>query len=261
MGRMNGLNLPGAWESVNRNPTSERSEHPSMRVRIAAGCLTAAALFALDPAPGAGQNISSPFSYIETRQEAGPFVGYTSASRGRFGFGPAGGLLVGGRWGIELSGPLGFEAVGGVISGTRDVINPARLEGDQKIGEADVLLGSIDARLRFTLTGGERAWHGLQPYIVAGGGLVFDMSGTQAIDQELEQESRFDFGTSFLGTFGGGSRFYVTDRLALRGDAVFSLWRIDTPPDFSDPEFGLEGVEESEWTSALHFTISAVLRF
>lgn len=236
-----------------------------MRVPVAAGSLTAAAIFALAPASVAGQNIPSPFRYVETRQEAGLVFGYTEAARGRFGFGPAGGLRFGGRWGVELSGPLGFEAVAGAISGTRDVINPARIDPsgqvDPKIGEADVLLGTVDARLRFTFTGGDRAWHGLSPYFLAGGGLVFDLSSDQAIDQELEADARFDFGTSFLGTFGAGTRYYLTERLALRGDAVFSLWKIDTPPGFSDPEFGIEAVEESEWTSAAHFTISAVVRF
>lgn len=232
-----------------------------MRVRIASGGLTAVAILALTPAFAAGQTIPSPFQFVETRQEAGILFGRTSAARGRFGFGPGDGLRVGARWGVELSGPLGFEAVAGVISGTRDVINPARLEGDRKIGEADMLLGTLDARLRFTLTGGNRTWHGLSPYILFGGGLAYGLSGDQAIDQELNADSRFDFGSSFLGTFGGGARYFLTERLALRGDAIFSLWKIDTPPGFGAPELGIVGVEESEWTSALHLTLSAVIRF
>ncbi len=148
----------------------------------------------------------------------------------------------------------------GLVSGKRDVINPARLEGDRKVGEADVMLGTVDARLRFTFTG-DRSWHSLAPFLVAGGGLVFDLSGAQAVDEQLEARDRFDFGTSFLGTFGGGTHLYLTDRLALRGDGVFSLWKIKTPPGFSDPERGIQGVAESEWVSALHFTVSAVIRF
>lgn len=233
---------------------------PSMRVRIVPCCLAAAPIVLLAPSAGSTQTIPSPFSYVETRQEVGLLVGVTHAGTGRFAFGPSGGTRLGVRWGVRLSGPLGFEAVGGVISGKRDVVNPARLEGDRKVGEADERLGSIDARLRFTLTG-DREWHRLAPFLVAGGGMVFDLTGTQPEDEQLEDRDRFDFGTSFLGTLGGGSHLYLTDRIALRGDAIFSLWKIKTPPGFSDPERNIDSVAEGEWVSALHLTVSAVIRF
>jgi hypothetical protein len=222
--------------------------------------LVAALLLAATPREVEAQTIPSPFRFVEKRQEAGPFTGVSSVDAGRFGFGPGGGLHLGGRWGINLSGPLGFEAVAGVISGSRDVINPARVEGDRKVGEADVLLGTLDARLRFTLTG-DRTWNGLAPFIVAGGGIVFDMAGSDPADDELEDQDRFDPGTSFLGTLGGGLRVSITQRLALRGDALFSLWKLSTPPGFSDPERGFEAVEEGQWVNGVHLTLSTVIRF
>jgi hypothetical protein len=231
-----------------------------MRARIARGCLTAAAILLLAPVTGAAQTVPSPFRFIETKQEVGLLFGVTDAARGRFGFGPGGGLRLGARWGIRISGPLGFEGVAGLITGQRDVVDPRRPDGDRKIGEVDALLGTVDGRLRFTFTG-ERSWHGLAPFIVAGGGLIFDASAAQALDEELDTQDRFDFGTGFLGTFGGGTHVYLTDRLALRGDGIFSLWKINTPPGFSDPDRGIESVEESEWVSALHLTVSAVIRF
>ncbi|GMV04876.1 MAG: hypothetical protein AMXMBFR53_11560 [Gemmatimonadota bacterium] len=231
-----------------------------MQVRKIAGGLAATLLVAALPVASSAQTIPSPFRFIETRQEAGLFVGSTSAARGRFGFGPGGGLATGARWGIELSGPLGFETTAGIISGTRDVVNPAKVVGDQRIGEADVLMGVVDARLRFTLTG-DRTWHRLTPFVVAGGGLAFDASPTSPVDDELETDDRFEMGTSFFGTAGGGARLFLTERLALRGDAVFSLWKIKTPPGFSDPDRGFTGVEEAEWVSALHLTLAAVIRF
>jgi hypothetical protein len=246
--------------SVNRDPLPGEEYPTSMRVRIARGCLTAAVTLLLVPRAGSAQTVPSPFRYVETKQEVGLLFGATNASTGRFGFGPKGGLRTGVRWGIRLSGPLGFEGVAGVISGKRDVINPARLEGDRKIGEVDALLGTVDARLRFTFTG-DRSWHGLAPFIVAGGGLIFDAAGAKPLDEELETQDRFDFGTSFLGTLGGGTHLYLTRRLALRGDGIFSLWKIKTPPGFSDPEREIPSVQESEWVSALHLTLSAVIRF
>jgi hypothetical protein len=222
---------------------------------LVALCIPAAAA-----APAWSQTIPSAYRFVDTRQEAGLFAGTSSVAKGRFGFGPAGGLNVGARWGIDLSGPLGFEAAAGVISGTRNIINPAKVIGDLKIGEADQSVATADARLRFTLTG-DRTWHGLAPFFLAGGGVAFGFGGDSALDDRLESDDRFHFGTSFLGTLGSGVRLVLTDRLALRGDALFTLWKIKTPPGFSRASRGFLNVEESEWTSGRHFAVSVLYRY
>lgn len=216
------------------------------------------ALFA--PSGAASQSIPSPYEYLERRQEAGLFSGYVSAETGRFGFGPSGGLQLGGRYAVELSGPLALEGHVGVISGTRDVVNPARLEGDRIVGEGDVALTTVDARLRFSFVG-RRSWHGLNPFITFGGGVVFDVADAPAVEETLEAQDVFDFGTSFLGTVGLGTRWFLTERFALRGDGLFSLWGVDTPPGFSAPERGFENVEESEWMSGLSFSVTLLYRW
>lgn len=231
-----------------------------MRVRIALGGLLAAFLLATVPATVKGQTIPSPFKFVEKRQEAGLYAGLSSINEGRFGFGPSGGLNFGARWGIRLSGPLGFETVAGVISGTRDVINPARPEGDRKVGEADVLIGTLDGRLRLALTG-DRTWHNVQPFVVAGGGIAFDLSPTAADDALLEEQDRFAMGTGFFGTLGTGLNLFLSDELVLRADGIFSLWKLDTPPGFSDPERGFDAVEQSEWANGLHLSLTTTIRF
>lgn len=207
-----------------------------------------------------GQQIPSPYRFVETRQEAGLFGGWIDLGSGRFGFGPESALMAGGRWGLHISGPLGFEAVADVLSGTRDVIDPGRSEGDRVVGEADVLLGSAEGRLTLTATG-DRTWHGFAPYLSLGGGMVFDLSGSEPADEILLPEDRFDFGSSFLGTAGVGSRLFLSSHLVARGDAIFSLYKIDTPPGFSDPARGFEAVEEGEWVSGLALTFSLGYRF
>ena len=205
------------------------------------------------------QTIPSPYSFVERRHEAGFFGGYVTSETGRFHLGPSGGTLLGGRYGLELSGPLGLEGTVGFLSGQRDIINPARVT-DQTIGQADVILTTIDARLRFSLVGA-RAWHRLSPFLTFGGGVALDVAEDPALEADLEPADVFDFGTSFYGTLGGGTRWFLTDRFALRLDGVFSLWGIDTPPGFSEPERGLENVEESEWMSGLTLAISLLYRW
>lgn len=198
------------------------------------------------PTAAEAQSIPSPFSYLEQKQEFGIYGGLLNSGTGRFGYGPSGGPMLGLRYGIELSGPLGVEGVVGIVDASRDIIDPGRVEGDRVIGQADMLLTMIDARIRFSFPG-RRSWHNLSPFLTAGGGVVLNSSGQADADQLLLPEDVFDFGTSFFGTLGLGTRWFITDRLALRGDGVFSLWQISTPPGFSDPARDFAAVADAEW--------------
>jgi len=212
------------------------------------------------PAGLLAQTIPSPYRHIEAKKETGPFVGYVSANTGRFGYGPSGGVLVGARWGMELAGPVSFETTLGVIPGSRDVINPGRQEGDRVVGQADALLSTIDGRLKFSFTG-QRTWRGLSPFLVFGGGVAFDLAPDDPADQLVDAEDRFNFGTSFYGTGGAGVRWWLSDRLTLRGDALFQLWQLDTPPGFSTPERGFASVEQSEWAGGFRLSMAVLLRW
>jgi hypothetical protein len=231
-----------------------------MRSSLILGLSLMVAVVAEPPTQASAQSIPSPYRYIEAKVESGPFVGYVSANTGRFGYGPGGGLLLGGRWGIELSGPISFETTVGVNPGSRDVMDPRRELGDQKVGEADVLMSTIDGRLKFSFVG-RRTWHGVNPFLVFGGGVAFDLASDDAADDILEAEDRFDFGTSFYGTAGTGVRWWLSDRFTLRGDALFQLWQIDTPPGFAAPERGFTGVEESEWVRGFRLSLAALIRW
>lgn len=217
-------------------------------------------LLMVPPTPGQAQAIPSSFSYVEPKQEIGPYVGPMTAKTGRFGFGPSGGTALGVRYAIQLSGPLSFEGVVGVVDGTRDVIDPGRVEGDRVIGQADALITTIDARFKFSFTG-QRAWKRLSPFIVFGGGIALDTSPTSEHDATLLAADVFDFGSSFFGTVGAGTRWFVTERIGVRGDAVFSLWKIGTPPGFSDPERAFENVPEGEWLRGTSATITLFYRW
>ncbi len=224
--------------------------------------LLAALLTAVLTAPdgAVAQSIPSAYRFIGERQEVGAFAGYLSAATGRFGYGPAGGLWLGGRYGLELTGPLSLEGVLGAVSGTRDIVSPARLEGERVVGQGDALIATIDGRLKFSLVG-RRAWHGLSPFLVAGGGIALDAAESPEADAILESDEVFDFGPSFFGTMGVGTRWFLSTRFALRADALFSLWKITTPAGFGDPQFAFEAVQESEWVRGLSITGALLFRW
>lgn len=206
------------------------------------------------------QTIPSPYRFIDERQELGIFAGYLTAATGRFGYGPSGGPWVGARYGIELAGPLSFEAVAGAILGERDIISPGRPEGDRAIGQGDAIIGTIDGRLKLSATG-RRAWHGMSPFIVLGAGVAFDPTQSPDAELFLEPDEVFDFGPTFFGTAGFGTRWFVTRKFGLRADALFSLWRLGTPVGFGNPEFEFGPVDEKEWVRGLSLTTSLLYRW
>lgn len=208
-----------------------------------------------------GQTIPSPYTFIENRQEVGPFIGYLDASTGRFGYAPSGGLWYGARYALQLGGsPMSLEGVAGLVDGTRDIIDPNQPEGQRVVGEADAQLATLEARLRFSATG-NRAWRGLSPFLSIGAGVTFDLADTPAANELLEERDVFEFGTSFFGTLGLGARLLLTDSFALRTDGTFSLWRVGTPPGFSESDRDFGAVENREWLRGLSATLSVLYRW
>lgn len=214
----------------------------------------------LTPHRALAQTISSPYRFLEARQEAGPFIGTMSPGTGRFGFGPAPGIAIGGRYGVNLGGPFGLEGVVTYLPTERAMIDPGRNEGDMDVGDTASDVVMIDGRLRFSLTG-DRAWHDLAPFVLAGGGFAFDVSGDNLDQETLLPDDRVEFGTSFVGILGGGIRWFPGDRFLVRADGILFIWQLKTPIGFSDPERGFEGVDEKEWVSGPSFSLGLGIRF
>lgn len=224
------------------------------------GVIAALVMGALAPAPSSAQAVPSPYRFVEERQEVGAFAGYLSANTGRFGFGPKGGLWVGGRYGLELAGPLSIEGVAGAVLGKRDVVSPSRPAGDRVVGEGDVIIPTVDGRLKLSLMGA-RSWNGLSPFLLFGGGVAVDVAEEPAANDLIDADEVFDFGTTFFGTAGLGTRWFISRSIAVRADAVFSLWKLTTPPGFGDPQLGLGPIQRGEWVSGLSITGSLLFRW
>jgi len=218
----------------------------------------AAGLFAAEAAPG--QTIPSSYRHLENGQETGVFGGYIYLTRGSWDLGPKSALYMGGRYAIEVSGPLFAEGLLTYLPTTRDVVDPRRAQGDLAIGETDVHLLAASARLAFSLTG-RRSWRRLAPHVFVGGGLAVDFAGTGELEEVLQPEDRFDFGTALTLSTGTGLRIFPSDRVAIRLDGSVLLWRLNTPTGFGEPEKGLEGVTEREWVRGLGVTLGVAIRF
>ena len=242
--------------------TSTRGDNKTRLMRLFARAFVLGFLVftLLIPGKREAQTVPSVYQFLEKAQEAGPFVGRVTLSTGRFGYGPKGGLIFGGRYGVHVSGPISLEGAIGVVEGERDIISPGRDEGDRVIGSAEVMMAKVDASLRFSLTG-HRTWHGLSPSLIFGGGITFDTAERSPTEETLVAADRFELGKSFVGSLGLSTHWYLSNSIALRGDGLFFLSRLGTPPGFSDEARGFEGVEKGEWVQGLGFTVTAVFRW
>ena len=240
---------------------------PPFAVQRSLRLLAAAATLALAPPLAEAQSIPSPLRYIENGQAASAFAGRMLLSTGSLELGPKSGFVVGGRYAIETGGPVFFEGTLAFLPTRRNVIDPRRQLGDRIIGESDTDLLMADARLSFSLTG-RRSWHRFAPHLFVSIGLARDLAGAGAVDQQLDDDDVFRFGTAFTGGAGSGVRLFLGPRLMLRCDAGLTLWQLSTPSGFGDPEKRpddkddpLYSPEQSEWVGGYGLAVSMAWRF
>jgi len=214
----------------------------------------------LMPLEARGQTIPSPYRFMENRQEAGLFLGMANSGTGRFGYGPGSSPVFGGRYGLHLAGPFALEGVIGFQPTTRDIIDPDREEGNRVVGEADAQILSLDARIRFSLTG-DRTWHGIHPFVFVGIGSGWDLAGESEQDGLLLPEDQWQYGTKFLAPFGGGFRWILSNRFLVRGDFTVMLYRLTTPAGYFETDRGFTGVGEKEWVNAPTFSLGLGYHF
>lgn len=221
-----------------------------------------AVVIALGALPGdaEAQVIPSPYRFVETRHEGGLFAGGLSPSEGQFGLGPKAGATAGGRYSIAIGGPVALEGVATFLKSERDVLSPG-LEGEpRKVGEArsDVLI--LDARLRFSILG-QRTWRRVSPFVVAGAGLAFDVSGAQPADESVPADFRYSLGKPFAGVIGLGLRWFPGQRISVRGDLTLQIWTQKIPEGYRQFEDELAPVPESESIQAPGLSIGASYNF
>ncbi len=206
------------------------------------------------------QTVPSPYSFVDTTHDLGVLIGVASENRGQFELGPGGGPIFGVRYGFHLSGPFTIEGNGFLLDTDRRIRAPQGEDGIEELGTTRSLVGNIDGRLRFTLTG-DRSWHNLAPFLQAGGGVAGDMRTQSEVEANLPSDSRFSFGPSLVGLLGAGTHWFPGDRIGIRAEVVMHIWKLGTPPNFFALEEQLGSVPEQEWTAVNALILGGSLRF
>jgi hypothetical protein len=225
-----------------------------------AACVAALAILC-GPAGAAAQTVPSPYEFIETRHEVSVFGGVATDDRGTLRLGPGGGPIFGARYGFDVTGVFAIETGFSYLMADREVYDPeVQADEPELLGVADAHVGILDARARLNVTG-PRTWNRLAPFLFTGIGIAFDLSGETELDEGLDPTARFEFGPSFVGTFGGGVRWLAGDRFGVRLESMVHFWRIAHPLVFRTREQDPQTVPADEWSTSIAVTIGATYRF
>ena len=203
------------------------------------------------------QQIASPYRYVENSQYGGTFAGYLWTDRLEPDLSPQAAPIFGAHYGLRFSGPLGGEASLGLIPSERTVFRNAAGAQDTVIPVAvestDMLLLFAEGALRLNITG-PRTWNGLMPFVLAGGGLVANLSGEGSA--EIEESEQFDFGPALAVSVAAGTEWFASERLSLRLELRDRLWRVTVPTGLT-----VSGEDDASWTNNLGVSVGASLHF
>jgi opacity protein-like surface antigen len=242
---------------------------PGLMMRFSRTVLLLALSLAAGARAVAAQTIPSPYRYVDETQATGLFAGYlftdpdlgTSDSTS-LPLGVQSGPLFGVRYQVRASGPLSIEGRIGVSPTDRRLFG-TELNADSTFTEPVDLETTVPATLlmadvgiTFHLTG-PRTWNGLAPFAGLTGGLVGDVQGHQAEEDDIPDEALFRFGPSFAVGAGLGTDWFPTSNASIRVEAQGRLWRTSTPSGF----LATRSDERSEWNPAVSIIVGGALHF
>ena len=199
---------------------------------IAAIALPSVALAQVGNPPG-----DSPFRDIRKGHTLTAVAGYFGGSGGEFNIGPHKGATFGGRYDIRTGSTLqlGLALSHGKLD--RFIVDPFVRLANRRSGLVKQSVTLAELSIQFNLSGG-KTWNRIAPFVGVGMGLAF--AGDTPADT-----SRYDFGRKFYLAPSAGFRFFITDRLHLRGEARVVFWKLKYPATFQAEPTEEPGTPES----------------
>jgi hypothetical protein len=209
-------------------------------------------------------SIDTPYRWIEKGLRFGVSPGYILTSRGSLGVGPGSTPTGAGRFRIRVSNPLSFEVDLTYGKSDRHILNPFAPGGPAFVDTLSSNWLLAEAAVQFTFTG-SRTWHGIQPYLIFGGGGIFGLGEETTPLIEALDLDRFiyEIGSAPAFLAAGGIEWILSRTLGLSFEARDHIWRLKAPEGFFDPEVlqiiiesGAPAPSESEWTNNIEFALT-----
>lgn len=208
-------------------------------------------------------SIDTPYRWLDGSFRVAPYASRLQTGRGDLELGPAATQLYGARARIRLTGPISLEANLGYASSERSVIDPRLSGGPAAVDTVPFRWAVAEGVFQLALTG-QRTWHGIQPYLLIGGGMILgvDEPGSAALADSADADLRFEMNAAPTAVAGAGAEWRVSETVGIGFEVRDHLWRLTTPGGFFREEV-LNNIEESnapapeetQWTNNLEFGI------
>jgi hypothetical protein len=179
----------------------------------------------------------SPFRDIPKGHTFTVLGGYFGGSGGQLNVGPHQGAVFGARYDIRSASAIQIGLAVSYGNLDRFIVDPFVQLANRRTGPVRQSVTFAELDIQFNLSGG-KSWHRIAPFLGAAGGVAF-ASATPA------DTSQFEFGRKFYLAPSVGFRFFITDRLHLRGEARAVFWKLKYPTTFQDEPVLEPGTPES----------------
>lgn len=213
-----------------------------------------------------GEQIDTPYRWIQRSLRVGVFGGYLSADRGRFELGPGPTPILGARARARISSPISLELGFGYGSSDRFAVDPTLPQGPAPVDTVPSRWLLAEAAVQFAVTGA-RTWHGIQPYALIGGGFMLgvDEPRSPVLPEPGPNEPgiRADVEIAPVVQAGLGAEWKISERMGIGFEVRDHLWRVTTPEAFFEEDvldrienLELPAPQETDWTHNLGFSVS-----
>ena len=208
--------------------------------------------------------IDTPYRWIEQGMRFGVSPGYVMTSRGSLNIGPGSTPTAAARFRIRVSNPLTFEINTTYGNSNRYIVDPLADGGPAVVDTVSSGWLLAEAAVQFTFTGA-RTWHGIQPYLIFGGGGIFGLGEeVSPLEEELELEGFvYEIGSAPDFLAAGGVEWILSRTVGLSFEVRDHIWRLKAPEGFFSPEIlqiilesGAPAPSETEWTNNVEFSLS-----
>ncbi len=218
------------------------------------------------PAGADTLEIDTPYRWIQRSFRVGAFGGWVSADRGVSELGPGSTVIAGARTRARISSPISLEASVGYGSSDRFVVDPRLPGGPATVDTVSSRWLLAEAAMQFAVTGA-RTWHGIQPYVLVGGGLLIGVDEPRSprlpTPDPGDPPVRAEIGVAPVVQAGVGVEWKLSERIGIGFEVRDHLWRVSTPDGFFEQEvldriedLDLEAPQDTDWTHNLGLTVS-----
>jgi hypothetical protein len=166
----------------------------------------------------------SPYHDITKGRSVTGLYGHIGGDGGTLGIGPHHGASYGLRFDVRLGGVMQIGLGAGYAALERLIVDADAPKATRVKGPVSQNINMFETTLQFNVTG-KKTWHGIAPFVAGSIGLAWG-------NEPAADTSGYHFGTRIYFGAGIGTRFFIGQRIFLRGELRQLFWQLKYPNSY-----------------------------